>query len=153
VAVDGSGPCRAALDQGIRLARDERSRLRLVHVIDELAAGIERPGSLGAFWEAARKAGTRILEDARARALRSGIEPRTKLIEVRTLGTLMRHVADAIVADAKRSRADLIVIGTHGRRGLSKLLLGSVADGVVRTSPIPVLLVRSAARKARRRRS
>ncbi|HLB16507.1 MAG TPA: universal stress protein [Burkholderiales bacterium] len=101
----------------------------------------------------ARKAGMRILENASVRAVKAGIEPQTKLLEIRTLGALVRRVADAIVEDAERWSADLIVIGTHGRRGLSKLFLGSVAEGVVRISSIPVLLIRGTDRSARRRRS
>ena len=52
------------------------------------------------------------------------------------------HAADIIVAQAKKWRADIIVIGTHGRRGLRRLVMGSDAEEVVRTSPVPVLLVR-----------
>jgi nucleotide-binding universal stress UspA family protein len=62
--------------------------------------------------------------------------------------TLMRETlggpaAYTIVRDARRQRADLIVLGTHGRRGLRRLVLGSDAEAVVRTSPVPVLLVRA----------
>jgi nucleotide-binding universal stress UspA family protein len=53
-----------------------------------------------------------------------------------------RRVADAIVAQAQESGCDLIVIGTHGRRGLSRALLGSDAERVLRHSTVPVLLVR-----------
>jgi nucleotide-binding universal stress UspA family protein len=52
-------------------------------------------------------------------------------------------VAEIIVSQAKKQRADLIVIGTHGRRGVTRLVMGSDAEGVVRRSPVPVLLVRS----------
>jgi nucleotide-binding universal stress UspA family protein len=48
---------------------------------------------------------------------------------------------DGVIAAAKKAGADLIVMGTHGRRGLSRALIGSVAESVVRTSPIPVLTV------------
>ena len=51
------------------------------------------------------------------------------------------RVADRITADAKRWRADLIVIGTHGRRGMQRLLMGSDAEMVVRNTTVPVLLV------------
>jgi nucleotide-binding universal stress UspA family protein len=153
VAIDGSDTAQVALLQGIQLAREQQARLRLVHVVDELAVTFEKPRTPDAFWKAARKAGRRILADASVRAVKAGIEPQTKLVEIRTLGTVVRHVADAIVKDAERWSADLIVIGTHGRRGLRKLFLGSVADGVVRISGIPVLLIRGTGRKARRRRS
>jgi nucleotide-binding universal stress UspA family protein len=90
--------------------------------------------------------------NAKARAARDGVKAETKLTEIRSFGSLVNRVPDVIVQEARRWRADLIVIGTHGRRGLSKLLLGSVADGVVRTSATSVLLIRGAGRTARRAR-
>jgi nucleotide-binding universal stress UspA family protein len=152
VAVDGSETSERALREGVRLAKEQHARLRLVHVVDELTAAGERPATPRQFWKAVREAGERILESARARAAQDGIEPETKLLEIRTFGGLVRRVPDLIVADARRWDADLIVIGTHGRRGLSKLLLGSVAEGVMRTAGMSVLLVRAAERKTRRAR-
>ena len=149
VAVDGSSTSQLALRQGLQLAREQRARLRLVHVVDELASRVEGAYTPEGFWQAARKAGKRILGDAKARAGKAGIDAETKLLEIRTFGGVVRRVANVIVAEAERWRADLVVIGTHGRRGLSKLLLGSVADGVVRTSATPVLLIRGARRSRR----
>ena len=57
-------------------------------------------------------------------------------------GEPTRRVPDVVVAEAKRWPADLIVAGTHGRRGLSHLFLGSVAEGIIRISTVPVLLIR-----------
>jgi nucleotide-binding universal stress UspA family protein len=152
VAVDGSETSERALREGIALAKVHRARLRLVHVVDELTAKGETPSTPADFWKAVRKAGERILESARARAAKAGIEAETKLAEIRTFGSVVRRVPNLIVEEAGRWRADLVVIGTHGRRGMSKLLLGSVADGVVRTSATSVLLVRGAERKTRRAR-
>jgi nucleotide-binding universal stress UspA family protein len=152
VAVDGSATSERALHEGIRLAKEQRARLRLVHVVDELVARSATPTTPADFWKAIRKAGALVLESARARAVQDGIEPETKLAEIRTFGSLVRRVPDLIVEDARRWKADLIVIGTHGRRGLSKLLLGSVADGVMRTAGMSVLLVRGAERRTRRAR-
>jgi len=149
VAVDGSDTSELALRQAIQLAKEQGARLRLVHVVDELGVKLEPTRTLDDFWRVARKAGERILAQARTRALKAGIEPETKLSEIRTLGALVRRVATAIVAESERWRADLVVIGTHGRRGLSKLVLGSVADGVVRTCGRPVLLVRPMERKGK----
>ena len=150
VAIDGSETSERALDEGVALAKAHRARLRLVHVVDELTAKSATPSTPADFWKVVRKAGALILESARARAAQDGIEAETKLLEIRTFGSLVRRVPNLIVEDARRWDADLIVIGTHGRRGLSKLLLGSVADGVVRTSGASVLLIRGADRKARR---
>jgi nucleotide-binding universal stress UspA family protein len=153
VAVDGSGTSQLALAQGIELAKEPQARLRLVHVVDELAVNIGPAYTPNDFWRAARKAGERVLEEAKARALKAGVEPETKLLEIRTLGALVRRVASSIVAEAERWEADLIVIGTHGRRGLSKLVLGSTADGVLRTAGRPVLLIPGTGLTARRARS
>ena len=152
VAIDGSEASDLALRQAIQLAKGQRARLRLVHVVDEVAAQGAMPSAPADFWSAVRKAGARILERARARAVRDGVEAETKLLEVRSFGGLVRRVPNLIVAEAERWRADLIVIGTHGRRGLSKFLLGSVADGVVRTSGTSVLLIRGTGRGTRRGR-
>jgi nucleotide-binding universal stress UspA family protein len=152
VAVDGSETAERALREGVALAEAHRARLRLVHVVDELTAAGDTPATPVEFWKAVRKAGSLILEGARAHAAKAGMEAETKLAENRTFGGVVRRVPNLIVEDARRWKADLIVIGTHGRRGLSKLLLGSVADGVVRTSATSVLLVRGAVRKTRRAR-
>ena len=152
VAIDGSETSERALDEGVALAKAHRARLRLVHVVDELTAKSATPSTPADFWKAVRKAGALILESARARAAQDGIEAETKLLEIRTFGSLVRRVPNLIVEDARRWDADLIVIGTHGRRGLSKLLLGSVADGVVRTAGMSVLLIRGGERKTRRAR-
>lgn len=141
VALDGSATSERALQHAIRLASEQRAELRLLHVVDELGVNLGQTPTPDAFWASARKAGDRILEEARTRASMVGIEADTKLLEIRSLGALIRRVADLIVEDAQRWPADLIVIGTHGRRGLSKVLLGSVAEGVIRTSPVPVLLI------------
>jgi nucleotide-binding universal stress UspA family protein len=150
--LDGSRTSERALRVAIRLARESGARLRLVHVVDELVARGAIPSTPGDFWKAVRAAGSRILDNARARAARDGVKAETKLAEIRSFGSLVTRVPSVIVEEARRWRADLIVIGTHGRRGLSKLLLGSVADGVVRTSGTSVLLIRGAGRTARRAR-
>ena len=64
-------------------------------------------------------------------------------VEPVLLETVGRRVADLIIKQAKKWRADVIVLGTHGRRGLSRLVMGSDAEVVLRETPIPVLLVRS----------
>jgi nucleotide-binding universal stress UspA family protein len=152
VAIDGSETAERALREGVALAKAHRARLRLVHVVDELTVAGERPATLTDYWKAVRQAGERILESARTHAAKTGIAAETRLAEIRTFGSVVRRVPDVIVDEAERWRADLVVIGTHGRRGLSKLLLGSVADGVVRTSGASVLLIRGTARKTKRAR-
>jgi nucleotide-binding universal stress UspA family protein len=142
VPLDGSETSDDALAHAVGLASEQRAKLELLHVVDELGVNLGPTPTPDAFWVAAHKAGDRILEEGRTRASLVGIDAQTKLIELRSFGAVVRRVADVIVDEAARWPADLIVIGTHGRRGLSKLMLGSVAEGVVRTASVPVLLVR-----------
>ena len=69
----------------------------------------------------------------------AGVAVETTLI---TIDTLKKRIPEVIAEDAETWPADLIVIGTHGRRGLARLFLGSVAEGVARVASKPVLLVR-----------
>jgi nucleotide-binding universal stress UspA family protein len=141
VAVDGSPTSMKGLREAIRLAKDGRAQLLLLHVVNELPAFASLDGFVPGvdLVPALRKGGQRILAKAKAAAEKEGIRAKTLLRE-----TLGGPAADAIVRGARRQRADLIVLGTHGRRGLRRLVLGSDAEAVVRTSPVPVLLVRAA---------
>jgi nucleotide-binding universal stress UspA family protein len=82
--------------------------------------------------------GKEILNEASEQARMSGVKVESVLRE-----SAERRVSDLILDEAKTWASDLIVMGTHGRRGLSLLALGSDAESVVRNSPVPVLLVRS----------
>jgi nucleotide-binding universal stress UspA family protein len=140
VAVDGSDTAALALQESIRLASEVQAQLRLVYVIDiiNLNVGVDFPfppevsGGLAGT-------GQDILDKARAVAREAGVSAETALIKIDTLG---QRIPEMIAADAEAWPADLIVIGTHGRRGLSHLFLGSVAEGVVRVATKPVLLIR-----------
>jgi nucleotide-binding universal stress UspA family protein len=79
-----------------------------------------------------------LLKKAQTQARKQGVEATTILVE-----TTQRDAAGTIVAQARKRRVDLIVLGTHGRRGMLRLVLGSDAEQVVRTAPVPVLLVRA----------
>lgn len=144
VAVDGSHTSALGLKEAIRLAKDQSARVVLLHVIDELAVTRypEVVYYAGDIIGSLQEAGARILSKAEAQVRRSGLRPQTLRIDSRS-----RTVAEVIVAQARKLKADVIVIGTHGRRGLSHLLLGSDAESVVRAAPIPVLLVRGRARR------
>jgi nucleotide-binding universal stress UspA family protein len=139
VPVDGSPTSAKGLKAAIKLARESRGRLRLLHVIAEYAAfaapevGANIAPVLAAMKAAGRKTLARVERGARA-----GGAARLDTALVENFGG---RVADAIVAQAKRWRADLIVMGTHGRRGMKRALLGSDAELVVRSSRVPVLLV------------
>jgi nucleotide-binding universal stress UspA family protein len=139
VPVDGSAPANLALLEAIKLVKCMGGKLRLIHIVDEFvmdAAYIPSVYYQGMI-EALRSVGQAALDDAVATVRQHALEPESTLSE-----TLGHRVADHVVAQAKTWPADLIVMGTHGRRGIGRLLMGSDAELVLRTSPVPVLLVR-----------
>ena len=85
-----------------------------------------------------RESGKKILAQAEQEAASAGVQCKTMLVE-----TLGLPVAEVILGQVKATSADLIVLGTHGRRGLKRIVMGSVAEGVLRESTVPVLLVRA----------
>ena len=135
VPTDGSDGARAAGDHAIELAAATGSALHVVHVVDGGATGFERsiPGVLEALEESGRQA----LDEVVASADNAELET----IEATVLsGT----VARAIVDYARERDVDCIVMGTHGRTGVGRLLLGSVAERVVRLADVPVIGVKAA---------
>ena len=142
VAVDGSPASGKGLREAIRLARAERAKLFILHVVDEFQAFAAMDGLVGApgadLLSALREGGKRILAKAMGTALKQKIKPKGILREM-----LSGPAAYPIVREARKLRADLIVLGTHGRRGVRRLVLGSDAEQVVRTASVPVLLVRT----------
>jgi nucleotide-binding universal stress UspA family protein len=139
VAVDGSAAATRGLREAVRLARAQRAQLCILHVVSDFDTYALMEGAgLGADLRVPlREAGRRVLARAQALAGREGVRSKGVLREV-TGGP----AADPIVREARRQKADLIVLGTHGRRGLRRLVMGSDAEQVLRTSPVPVLLVR-----------
>lgn len=140
VPIDGSETSERALQEAIRLAHPA-ARLLLLHVVEEIyTLGTEGYDFVDydALQQATREMGERMLAQAAEKVRQAGKEPETALLD--TSGT---RIATVIETEAKRWKADLIVIGTHGRSGLSRILLGSVAEGVVRIASVPVLLIRA----------
>jgi nucleotide-binding universal stress UspA family protein len=153
VPIDGSTTSNRGLEEAIGLASDQKAKICLLHVIDELvvtggADGMMYvpPSYIDEFIRALREGGKKLLAGAEAKVRKRGIEVEPVLLE-----TVGRRVADQIIKQAKKWRADVIVLGTHGRRGLSRVVMGSDADMVVRETPVPVLLVRSPRRSRKRR--
>jgi len=141
VPVDGSLTSAKALDEAIRLAQLTGARLRLVHVVDELSYvnGFEPAMNyLNEIIPLMREAGEKLLAHERQKALDKGVDADSVLI-VEGPGRICDHVAE----QARRIKADLIVVGSHGRRGIGRVLLGSDAEQIVRHAPVPVLVVRS----------
>ena len=140
VAVDESETSRHALQQAIELARKLSASVRMVHVLDMswLPIGPEVAIDTAALSEARRGVGEKIIAAARDTAKAAGFEAEAALIETETP---MQQVAQAIAKETARWGADLVVLGTHGRRGFQHLMLGSVAEQTVRQSSVPVLLI------------
>lgn len=140
IAMDGSDTAKKALDEAVRLAGEWQGRLRIVHVLDEVSLNREAELAGGrSLREAQRAAGREILDQAAAAAQQAGVPAETELL---VLDRLVLHIADVVAADAEAWPADLIVVGSHGRRGVRRLFLGSVAEAVARTASTPVLLIR-----------
>lgn len=138
--VDGSSTSDFALREAIKFVIDQKAGLRIIHVIEDVVPvwDVELL-NINEIREALRQTGERVLAKTEAVARDAGIKAETRLIESTPPGA---RIASVIAAEAKAWPADMIVIGTHGRRGVDHLLMGSVAEGVVRISPVPVMLIR-----------
>jgi nucleotide-binding universal stress UspA family protein len=141
VPVDGSAAANRGLDEAIRAAKAFGGALRLVHVANELILADDSSAGLSyaTLSGAVREIGRRILAQAEEKARSQGVSAESELVEA-----IGGRTADFIVDRAKQWPADLIVMGTHGRRGLRRLALGSDAELVLRYAPGPVLFVREA---------
>lgn len=146
VATDFSPASDAAFEEAVRLARESGAALYVFHAYETLSslaygpAGVYAEGNRAARTHAEEK-----LADLTREMSRTGAE-------VKPL--LRKGIPDdAIVQAANREDVDLIVMGTHGRRGAARLFLGSVAARVVATATCPVLTVRCAAKVVPMRRS
>jgi nucleotide-binding universal stress UspA family protein len=140
VPVDGSETSACGLDEAIRIAGKLGSRIRLVHIVNELIfAGGDGAGMYASdLILSLRNGGKSLLAQAAARVRRQGVETDSVMIE-----SMGASAADFIVEQARLWSADLIVMGTHGRRGLVRVAMGSDAENVVRIASVPVLLVRN----------
>ncbi len=145
VPVDNSSTSRNALEEAMRFARSEKAVLRLVHVIDlaQFAWSANEFLDVPQLQAALKEGGQRVLAESAAAVKAVGLEAESALLE-----TWGGQLSKAIVDDAKAWSADLLVMGTHGYGGLTHMLLGSVAEGVVRHSEVPVLLVRNQAKSS-----
>jgi nucleotide-binding universal stress UspA family protein len=143
VPIDGSPTSIQGLDEAVKLAKLTGGSLRLVHVANELTFATGFEIYTGDVIGMLKEAGEQILSEAKARVQASGIDAATFLFE--NFGS---RVCDVVVDEAKRWNADLIVIGSHGRRGIGRLVIGSDAEQIVRMAPVPVLLVRAPITKA-----
>ena len=141
VPLDGSATSERGLREAIALAcgLQEKPRLVLLHVVGDFSTLVEMSAvaSYQELLEGLRRFGRDVLAKAKAAAAAAGLEADSTLREV-----AQGRVADVIVSEARSASCDLIVMGSHGRRGFSRVAIGSDAEQVVRASPVPVLLVR-----------
>ena len=139
VPVDGSEPSDAAVALAIRLARDQDAKLIFVHVCEvaKIAAMVSAP-TVGVdpsyAIDAEREAGEGALQRAGETARRGAIACEAIMEDGGSI--------DTILDVGRRNAVDLIVIGSHGRGGIPRALLGSVAEGLLRKSTVPVLVTR-----------
>ncbi len=138
VPIDGSDTAQRGLNEAVNLAKSLGSRIRLLHVINERE--LLSPYALGCiderFFEQVRNSVRSLLHEAEAAVRRAGIEVDAKLTE--GMGVV---AGEQILRAARDWPAELIVCGTHGRRGVRRIVMGSDAEYIVRQSPVPVLLV------------
>ena len=140
VPIDGSPTSKKGLSEAIALAQLTSGRIRLVHVINEPLEAIGIDGALTTaadIFKILRENGERVLAEAAARVEAARIQVDSSLLD-----SVDGRMCDLVVQAAQTWPADLIVIGTHGRRGVGRVLLGSDAEQILRIAPVPVLLVR-----------
>ncbi len=137
VPVDGSETSTKALVAALQLARESGGSVRVLHAIDELAyfSGFEYPAEV---LDQVIDWGKKCIADALEVARSSGVPADSRLLDVPG-----RRLGDVVAEEARAWDADLVVVGTHGRRGVSRALLGSGAEQVIRLAPVPVLVIRA----------
>jgi len=143
VAVDGSGSSKRALDEALRLAKLAHAEVRVVHIVDKsplfMYAGYYDPVAL---MEALRANGGAVLDAARDAMAAQRVAGDVEAVETESLAD---DVAQCLLRYTENHGADLVAMGTHGRRGVQRLVLGSVAERFLRVSHCPVLLTRDTA--------
>jgi nucleotide-binding universal stress UspA family protein len=137
VAHDGSEPGAAALHEAIGLAKGEGAELHIVFIVYHPRTFGHPIVNLAAVEEALQAEGRTILDHAAAQAQAAGVTASTALV-----AAAREPIAATLLGEAANWHADLIVMGTHGRRGLGRAVIGSVAEDLLRAATLPVLLVR-----------
>lgn len=143
IATDGSELAEKGVDQGVALAKETGAKVIFVSVTELLpsygivvaAEWASSPAAFQEYREAITKAATEILSKAKAKAMEIGVSAEAVHVE-------NQSPAQGIVEAANAKNVDLIVIASHGRRGVNKLLLGSQAAEVLSLSTVPVLVIK-----------
>lgn len=140
VPIDGSETAGRGLKEAVALAKLCRASIVLLHVIEVYPVMMEM--ATATTWEQIttdlRAQGQRLLDQAHQGVAAEGVACESRLEDAAAA-----RVCDVIVEQARERGCDLIVMGTHGRRGVSHALIGSDAERVLRMAPVPVLLLRS----------
>ncbi|VVB92214.1 Universal stress protein [uncultured archaeon] len=135
IATDGSEYTKNSVDYGIDLAKNTGAELHAIYVVDTAAfASIPMDAAWESMYELLRQEGDEATKYVADKAKSLGLEVDRNTIE--------GHPADEIIKYAEKNSMSVIVMGTLGKSGLDRFLLGSVAEKVVRNSKIPVLVVR-----------
>lgn len=135
IATDGSEYTKNAVDYGIDIAKSTGAKLFAIYVVDTAAfASIPMDAAWESMYELLKQEGDLAVKYVAERAQVEGLEVEGNLIE--------GHPADEIIKYSEKNSISLIVMGTLGKSGLDRFLLGSVAEKVVRNSKIPILVVR-----------
>ena len=139
VPVDGSEPAARGLEEAIKIATATQGELRLINIVNELVLTSPQAPlfNFDKVLESLRAGGQAVLDTSKAKVEKAKVRVTTELVE-----SMGGRAADFIVDQAKSWSAELIVMGTHGRRGLVRLAMGSDAELVLRYAPCPVLMVR-----------
>ena len=136
--IDGSATSNRGMLEAINLAKDQDAKLRFFHIIDTYIPVIDGVGSIVPvdMTDILRKNAEDVIEKASVTAKKAGVDADAKITE-----TVGGRPSKYIVEQANDWSAELIVMGTHGLRGFNRMVMGSDAENVVRTSSVPVLLV------------
>lgn len=142
VAVDGSNTSRRAFEAALALAKSHGAVLRPFYVVENTPMYFEAPGyDPSILRNRLIEEGKELRAEFAKEMAEQGVKGDPAVSEASSLG----DVSDIVLKAAAEFNADLLVMGTHGRRGVQRLILGSVAEGCVRQATIPVLLIPSAA--------
>jgi nucleotide-binding universal stress UspA family protein len=141
VAIDGSETSEHAFDTALQLAHDNDAQLQPLYVIDNPLMAYDASGyDPTILRDAFVEEGQQLLADALAQMKHENVAGVPRIVDVAPIG---EDISERIRISANEFNADLLVLGTHGRRGFKRLFLGSVAERVVRSASLPVLLVPS----------
>ncbi|MES2181117.1 MAG: universal stress protein [Pseudomonadota bacterium] len=137
--VDGSATSDCGMAEAIKLAKNQNAKLRFLHVVDTYIPTLDVTLDFNVAYlpEILHNNGKKLLQTAEDAARAEGVTVDSHMVE--SIGT----VSQFVVSEAETWPADLIVMGTHGLRGIKRMVMGSDAETIVRTSPVSVLLVKS----------